>query len=910
VGVACLPYPDRAYGLQEVHARYLDYVAAGGSLVSAGTGSVRWSGTLERELEALKYQHAEMTRFAQQANTRYREADEQSKNACAKLHEQITDLERARERWTTLRQQMLELQFEVDQYKAKLEAMQRQGRQAPSRDRVDDLKAQVAYGKVRYQALIVAELDELKGPTREQLAQLEGLASNAYALEEASVQFELVSSAAAELRRLHEEVARIEQRLAAESEETEGERRHLAELARQAEQRAQAAAQELGNLTRGREQWIRSRDELITLIARLEDYQQRLEACRDRLGVEPDYSAVESARSRLEYGRMRYEALLRQQLNTLKPASREELSRFEDAERELQVLHWTGLATASPSNVAWMLGFAVLAAVLTSALGIVREWPLVQTASLAIGAAALAALVFWLVSRSRTPRASPRIAELENLRAHIKQTLGVASVEEARERLQRADQLKVRIEGAPPLESALAKLREKCPDPESIDALSPEGLAAELKKLVQELERRQSEWDEATKKYASGRSEWEKLLQDNPERQVSVALNHVKGLSSDFPDLPFEMSSSSELATLRALDTNAITGWFDEHLTQLQIDAATRPSPGPSPELQILEKNLANTNTALKTARAGRDELTGRIKAQRELLRQRLSELPEAPGELVDEDLKTWLSSQSHKVHASRQAMFDQFGVRNMEEAHKRHQVAQSLRMELDGAPPGSAFLTDLRLACTEADQIDGFSRLALRQEVKRLSSELETEDQRWRRDYERLLEDNPQKLLEGNLQQFRLLAEERPAFALSVPEVWSKDWQRLVEQGGLLEAARENLATQRAEIARRRDAVPLPPVELELLQHRLADLDTKIKRIAGEKDSVTADIMQRQGSIQEKADLFHRRALAEENYEKAQAEQRQVELEAESIKLAQLAQLPFRRLLSAGCQNHPQAGG
>jgi hypothetical protein len=47
VGVACLPYPDRAYGLQQVHARHLDYVAAGGSLVSAGTGSVRWSGTLE-----------------------------------------------------------------------------------------------------------------------------------------------------------------------------------------------------------------------------------------------------------------------------------------------------------------------------------------------------------------------------------------------------------------------------------------------------------------------------------------------------------------------------------------------------------------------------------------------------------------------------------------------------------------------------------------------------------------------------------------------------------------------------------------------------------------------------------------------------------------------------------------------
>jgi hypothetical protein len=1096
---------------------------------------------LERELEALKSQHAEMTAVAQQANKRYREADEQSKNACAKLHEQITDLERAWQRWTTLRQQMLELQSELDQYKAKLEAMQRQGGQAPSRDRVDALKAQMAYGKVRYQALIVAELDELKAPTREQLAQLDGLARNADALDEASVQFEVVFSAAAELRRLHEEVARIEQRVAAEIEETAGERSRLAELARQAEQRAQAAAQELSNLTRGREQWIRSRDELITLIARLEDYQQRLEACRDRLGVEPDYSAVESARSRLEYGRMRYEALLRQQLNTLKPPSREELSRFEDAERELQVLHWTGLATASPSNVAWMFGLAVLAAVLTSALGIVREWPLVQTASLAVGAAAVAALAFWLVSRSRTPRASPRIAELENIRAHIKQTLGVASVEEARERLQRADQLKVRIEGAPPLESALAKLREKCPDPESIDALSPEGLAAELKKLVQELERRQSEWDEATKKYSSGRSEWEKLLQDNPERQVSVALNHVKGLSSDFPDLPFEMSSSSELTALRALDTNAVTRWFDEQLTQLQIDAATRLSPVPSPEVQTLEKNLAMTNTALETARAERDELTGRIKAQRELLRQRLSELPEAPGELVDEDLKAWLSSQSDKVHGSRQAMFDQFGVRDMEEAHRRHQVAQSLRMELDGAPPDSAFLTDLRLACTEADRIDGLSRIALQQELKRLSSALETEEQRWRqaqqfweasresyeallkedpkrllpenmtqfrnlgreypqmqlhvpqecdggwiefvqansvgeglqrrvhdlmnertarlanlvpveitrgleeanqalaeaqakievlaqkrdqqsgafqgrrlehnrllrsdehtgdleaielpeevrpclekvralhsaaqgryqellremkvtaiedaqrrveqarlfeaqleevssdlailrtecvdpqqlenmnleqlqaeirslperldqvtrqlnldqtayeqrrRDYEKLLEDNPQKLLEGNLQQFRLLAEERPAFALSVPEAWSTDWQRLVEHGGLLEPARENLATQRSEIARRRDAVPLPPVELELLQHRLVDLDTKIKRIAGEKDSVTADIMQRQGSIQEKADLFHRRALAEENYEKAQTEQRQVELEAESIKL------------------------
>ena len=43
---------------------------------------------------------------------------------------------------------------------------------------------------------------------------------------------------------------------------------------------------------------------------------------------------------------------------------------------------------------------------------------------------------------------------------------------------------------------------------------------------------------------------------------------------------------------------------------------------------------------------------------------------------------------------------------------------------------------------------------------------------------------------------------------------------------------------------------------------------------------------MQRLGGIQEKADLFHRRALAEENYEKAQAEQREVELEAESIKV------------------------
>lgn len=47
VGVACLPNPDRADSLQQAQGRYLDYLAAGGSLVPAGTGSVRWSGTLE-----------------------------------------------------------------------------------------------------------------------------------------------------------------------------------------------------------------------------------------------------------------------------------------------------------------------------------------------------------------------------------------------------------------------------------------------------------------------------------------------------------------------------------------------------------------------------------------------------------------------------------------------------------------------------------------------------------------------------------------------------------------------------------------------------------------------------------------------------------------------------------------------
>src|SRR5205814_9098354 len=141
-----------------------------------------------------------------------------------------------------------------------------------------------------------------------------------------------------------------------------------------------------------------------------------------------------------------------------------------------------------------------------------------------------------------------------------------------------------------------------------------EALASELKKLVLELERRQSEWDEATKKYASGRSEWEKLLQDNPERQVGVVLNYVKGLSSDFPDLPFEVPSSSELNALRALNTDAVTRWFDERLGRLQIDAATRPSSLPSPEPEILERKVIDTKTALERAKAERDELADGIK--------------------------------------------------------------------------------------------------------------------------------------------------------------------------------------------------------------------------------------------------------------------------------------------------------
>jgi len=47
VGIACLPHADRAQGLHPADARQLDYLAAGGSLVPAGTGSVRWSGTIE-----------------------------------------------------------------------------------------------------------------------------------------------------------------------------------------------------------------------------------------------------------------------------------------------------------------------------------------------------------------------------------------------------------------------------------------------------------------------------------------------------------------------------------------------------------------------------------------------------------------------------------------------------------------------------------------------------------------------------------------------------------------------------------------------------------------------------------------------------------------------------------------------
>lgn len=787
-------------------------------------GAARQAHDLDAGLEQARLEYLERSARAQDLQARAAEIREETAAQARDLAQERARVQRGAAAWRRLRTVLLDdLRPQVQRHGAELEALRRQMGAEPDREALQGLAARQRYARALRRRLQEEDLRTRRLPTPEQVEELRSLEARASRLAEAEQIVTLLEEEQSRLAPLDEELLRAEQERArcAEAAAAETERREARR--RESEERATRRRR----LESGEERWNRERELASDLVARVAIFRGRKAQIEKALEPEPDRGPLEAAAARRDYARALCRERLEAELAALNAPETADLAEVEELERAANLLERYPLRPG-PVGPTGPIAVGLAAAGLAVVVGPqgALNTPLAAGLAALLGAVAAGLGMSWAAARAAARASLQEVRDLQERRTGLLERFGVASAEEARQRMVRAGQLREALEREPQTAPA-AELRAACPDPESLEALPLAGLKEQQAALWREAGRLEAERTESMRRRDRHLRELEVLLADHPEARYEATAERLRALAAEFPDLA--------LPSLETADADLLRAGSAAFRTALE-EAASEPAgePGDDALLVQAQRELEESEQRRQELLKRKHEVTGRAEATR-------ARLQECAGDLADAAARGAVARAAAEVRDELERLRQDLGVASLEEAVRREQEARLLRSRLEETPVPESEFAELRAECPEPETLEALPLEALPAELERIGAALEREEAAWqearaaweagRAAYEALLEKNPERLLEAHLDRIRQLGEEHPELGVPQPAE-DEALIRLAEEDAPEAKVRQELERLAAEHERLQET-PVPAELLEQAEAAQAALEAARERLS-----------------------------------------------------------------------------
>lgn len=169
-----------------------------------------------------------------------------------------------------------------------------------------------------------------------------------------------------------------------------------------------------------------------------------------------------------------------------------------------------------------------------------------------------------------------------------------------------------------PTLDTLRQLGVNCPNLEELDLLSKEALRSRIERNGKQDEEEDNRWKQAQHNHSERREEYEKLLQDNPEKRLRE-FEHLRSLSKEDTQVASQLPDGPDLDGWAAkLSDNRILKSLDQRTSKLrqEIEALSIAD-------QTSQKaNLISARQKLENARTSYLRTQGKLQPLQELLKE------------------------------------------------------------------------------------------------------------------------------------------------------------------------------------------------------------------------------------------------------------------------------------------------
>ena len=847
--------------------------------------------------------------------TRLEEVREQEAAEMAQIGSQIRDLEREVnqrdswiKRWEELRVHVLEHWKRVRDHQDKVQRVGELGG-PPDRQGVDSLMAVQRYLEARRTWLLQRELDSLHPPAQADLVELKRIGEDLRALEGLiEVLPDDVDQSAAHA--LEAEVEQAKERCTL-AEASLQELEKALEQYREIVNRRRLVAGEVRSLDDGIARWKGALAAVLEQGQDLRRYRTRLADLKNVFGSAPDRDKLESLKSRQQYCRYRLQRVIKQEIEELSLPSSSDLLALEKIEAKVEALEST-LRVAQPDVGSRLLGpllgaaSVVIGLLLGTVLGLGIGW----TMGVALVFGASAFLIGQMLRRKPSRAELLRAQELERLsnqRDERLKSLAVVSLGEAQQRVKRAADLETELAAHVP-SGDLTDSRPSLEDVEEIDSWDKRRLLLELESLPARLTDLERQWVKQNERQQQHREAYEAALQANPQfaldaslKQLATVAREFLGVSLEAPKDPtekwfVELEQSDWLAPIKARHTECL-----RQLHTCDEDLAKSSETEFAAQRNDLRQNLKQQEESMTAAIRRLESVRGSWVGNRELLRKNvrsstfltkhLTDFIEWPGEEYLGPLREAAHELRKEIEGLRQGILQRWEARDEPDLWRRSQRANELRGQVPAERVTDDLLSHLRTATGDKDLDDlGYPQLMLR--LKQLPEAIAKAERDWvhqKEEYERkaqvrteLMSHNPLELLQHGLTQLaRLASEQSDLKDVSLPGD-PAEWVEVLGEDSL----QKPVSRRRKCLADEVDALRRISAGQSDSDHILINVRNSRTAIADRVNEIMRRIQQFQGRIEGHGGLFGQLAEAREQLDRAQTEQRRVELEAGALQL------------------------
>ncbi len=855
---------------------------------------------LSRETEA----HDDELESYRQGNTR---AQQRLKAEQDQLRTELAELRRTRERlqeweanWLGLVEQLKEQWQDQIQYDQRLNQKKEEVGEAPSRAAVERLQHEEEFLKLILQKQLREEVEQLEIPSdlRHQLEEEESRIKTLEGLlplltdEGKSGDVSDLGTRKDELEKnikeLQTDVKLCEERLRAHE---------TAVLKRESLLQEHAAARDLC------QRWSEAREKVMETWREAEDYQQRLDAFNAQAGEPPDRSKIETLKNRQSYLRQRLRATLATELESLGAPAADGVKSLEEAEQRLKVLREQSeeqekqVPASSPvpaKLVLLALGVGGLGIGLGLLLSLALGVSLGLGAVLMVATAGIGAALGFGKPAPVAAGTKDKIEQAEKALQEGLKALKCDSLDEARRRSQQAQQLKTQLEKIPEAEPTELEF-------EDLAKLGREQLATELEAMPARIKLAEDQWQEDQARATESRQAREKLISDNPRRRLESLMDQLRGVVKNHPSLEIEVPQECDQGWVEKLKSERILARLKKVAQERrsQLDALPEVT---SDAQKLLEDGLREKQSKLEQlkqerARVG-EEYQRRQGSQQTVMEQArkfIGNHPElvswfpALENLEPQGLSRASSEAQERLQRLRESLSERLETlqaETMDDLRHHDEERKKLLPLLDPEPPDLSRIESLAEQLDEAETLKALPRLQLQNRLKQIPDQLAQVESEWKQAHRRfierrdaldaLLKENPEKALQQSYESLKKLGADPVAPTLELPEQFNSEVLELtLPERGL---ARDEQAVKLKQLL---DDPTTGPTDHPL---RLAFEQAEASQ--RELDEVTSRLHQQVGTLTAHSDLYTQLAEARESLREAQAEQREVELEANGLRM------------------------